>query len=81
MDSVAKIRFVRRFKKMSVSSEKRTFLGLCAGRILSVFGRPTAGPTAGDFRRMEFKTNTQHLGVRFTEKIRQVFRFKWLRKF
>jgi hypothetical protein len=30
---------------------------------------------------MEFKTSTQHLGVRFTEKIRQVFRFRWIRRF
>jgi hypothetical protein len=66
---------------MSVRSKINSFLGLLAGRILSVFGRPLTKSTAGDFRRMEFKTSTQHLGVRFTEKIRQVFRFKWLRKF
>lgn len=66
---------------MSVRSKKRSFLGLLAGRILSIFGRPPARPTASDFRRMEFKTSAQHLGVRFTEKIRNVFRFKWLRKF
>jgi hypothetical protein len=66
---------------MSVRSEKSSFLGSVAGRILSVFGRPAAKPTAENLRRMEFKTSTQHLGVRFTEKIRRVFRFKWLRKF
>jgi uncharacterized protein YueI len=66
---------------MSVSSKKRTFLGSFAGRILSIFGRPQVKPAAEDLRRMEFKTSTQHLGVRFTEKIRDVFRFKWLRKF
>jgi hypothetical protein len=66
---------------MSVSSKKGTFLGLCAGWFSSIFGRPLAKPTTGDFKRMEFKTSTQHLGIRFTEKIRDVFRFKWLRKF
>ncbi|MFZ0034202.1 MAG: hypothetical protein WAK60_04325 [Sedimentisphaerales bacterium] len=66
---------------MSVRYKKRTFLGSVAGRILSIFGRPLAKPTAGDLRRMEFKTSTQRLGVRFTEKVRDVFRFKWLRKF
>lgn len=66
---------------MPVNFKTNSFLGSIGGRILSVFGRPLAKPTADDFKRMEFKTNTQHLGVRFTEKIRNVFRFKWLRKF
>jgi len=66
---------------MSVRSKINSFLGLLAGGLLSIFGKSPAKPTANDFRRMEFKTSTQHLGVRFTEKIRQVFRFKWLRKF
>jgi hypothetical protein len=66
---------------MSVRSKINSFLGLLAGGLLSIFGRPLTKPTASDFRRMEFKTSTQQLGVRFTEKIRQVFRFRWLRKF
>jgi len=66
---------------MSIRYKVNSFLGLLTGRILSIFGRPPAKPTVGDFRRMEFKTSTQHLGVRFTEKVRDVFRFKWLRKF
>ncbi|MFA5252108.1 MAG: hypothetical protein WC454_05950 [Phycisphaerae bacterium] len=66
---------------MSTSSKTNSFFSLLAGGILSIFSRPPAGPTTDDFRRMEFKTSTQHLGVRFTEKIRQVFRFRWLRKF
>lgn len=65
---------------MSIRSKTNSFLGSVAGRILSIFGRPLTKPTASDFRRMEFKTSTQHLGVRFTEKIRNVFRFKWLRQ-
>ncbi|MDD5459946.1 MAG: hypothetical protein PHF37_11205 [Phycisphaerae bacterium] len=68
-------------KKMSTRSKTNSFLGLIAGRILPIFGKPPARPAADDFRRMEFKTSTQHLGARFTEKIRNVFRFKWLRKF
>jgi hypothetical protein len=68
-------------KKMSVNFKTNSFFGSLAGRILSIFGRPPTRPTAGDLRRMEFKTSTQRLGVRFTEKIRQIFRFRWLRKF
>jgi hypothetical protein len=29
---------------------------------------------------MEFKTSTQHIGVSFTDKIRRVFRFRWVKK-
>jgi hypothetical protein len=73
---------------MPVRSKINSFFGLCAacltalaGGVLSMFGKPPAKPAADALRQMEFKTSTQHLGVRFTEKIRQVFRFRWLKKF
>ncbi len=68
-------------KKMPVSFKTNSFIGSFAGRILSVFGRTQTKPTAEDLRRMEFKASTQHLGVRFTERVRDVFRFRWIRKF
>jgi len=66
---------------MPVRSKINSFLGLLAGGLLSTFGKSPAKPAADDLRRMEFKTSTQALGVRFTEKMRQVFRFRWLKKF
>jgi hypothetical protein len=66
---------------MSVRTKINSFLGLLAGGLLSIFGKSPAKPTAADFQRAEFKTSTQRLGIRFTERIRDVFRFKWLRKF
>jgi len=30
-------------------------------------------------KRADFKTSTQHLGIRFSEKIRDIFRFQWLK--
>jgi hypothetical protein len=33
-----------------------------------------------DLKRAEFGTSTQKIGVRFTERIRDVFRFEWLKK-
>lgn len=66
---------------MSVRSKINSFVGLLAGGLLSIFSKSSAKPTASDLRRMEFKTSTQRLGVRFTEKIRQVFRFRWLKRF
>ena len=66
---------------MSVRTKIGSVLGFLAGGILLLFGRSAGKPTVEDMKRAEFKTSTQRLGLRFTEKIREVFRFKWLRKF
>jgi hypothetical protein len=66
---------------MAACSKINSFFGFLAGGLLTIFGRRQAKPDTNALRQMEFKTSTQHLGVRFTEKIRQVFRFRWLRKF
>jgi hypothetical protein len=65
---------------MGAHSKIGSFLGWFAGLFLSLFGKSPAKPTTEDFKRAEFKTSTQSLGVRFSERIRKVFRFKWLRK-
>lgn len=65
---------------MPVRDKISSFLGFLAGVLLSVFGKSRAEPTAEDFKRTEFKASTQHMGVRFAEKIRNVFRFRWLVK-
>ncbi len=65
---------------MMVRAKTNSFLGLLAGRILSIFGKSRIKPTQEDFRQIEFKTSTQRIGVSFTEKIRQVFRFQWVKK-
>lgn len=51
-----------------------------AAAVLSVFAKQRPKPSVKDIDRMEFKTSTQRMGVRFTERIRDVFRFKWLKK-
>jgi len=66
---------------MMSGNEKRTLLGLLAGGLLSIFGKSTTKPTAEDFKKAEFKTSTQRLGISFNERIRRVFRFKWLKRF
>jgi hypothetical protein len=65
----------------SLRYKASSFLGWLAGGLLSLFGKSPAKPATEDFKRIEFETSTQRLGVRFTEKIRGVFRFRWLRKF
>lgn len=66
---------------MSVRTKMGSFLGFICGGILSLFGRRASKATSEDLKRAEFKTSTQRLGMRFTERVRDVFRFRWLRKF
>jgi hypothetical protein len=46
---------------------------------MSKFGKRTTRPTKEDLNRAEFKTSTQRMGVRFSEKMRDIFRFKWIK--
>ena len=59
--------------------QKNSVFGFIAVILTSVFGKRHR-TAAEDFKRMEFSTNTQRLGVRFTEHIRDVFRFRWLKR-
>jgi len=64
---------------MGVGDKISSQLGLVAGWILGLFGKlPKVG--AKDLRRMEFRTSTQRIGVRFAERIRGFFRGRWLKK-
>jgi len=35
---------------------------------------------ANDFKKMEFSNSTQKIGVSFTDKIRNIFRHRWINK-
>jgi hypothetical protein len=59
--------------------DKKRFLGSLAGRMLLLFGRKQKS-TDKDALKTEFKTSTHRLGVRFSEKIRSVFRHRWVRQ-
>lgn len=54
-------------------------LGLIAGFIMRLSGKPKKKSDAR-IAKEEFKTSTSKLGVTFTEKIRNTFRFRWLKK-
>ena len=66
---------------MAAGTKMNSFLGLLAGGILSILGKQPAKTDVNNLKRIEFKTSTQRLGVRFSERIRSVFRYRWLRKF
>jgi len=63
---------------MSVQTKKNAFLGFFAALFSILARRPK--PTVKDLKNSDFKTSTQSMGIRFTERIRDVFRFRWIRK-
>jgi len=64
---------------MRFYTQINSILGLFAAWLISLFGKTSIKPTNGDLKRAEFRTSTQHLGIRFNEKIRDVFRFRWFK--
>jgi hypothetical protein len=54
-------------------------LGFFAGVMLAVFGRRRK-VTGTDLSKMEFRHSTQRMGLSFSEKLRNAFRPRWLRK-
>jgi hypothetical protein len=65
---------------MRFCTKINSFLGFLAATLLSIFGKSPAKPMADDLKRADFKSSTQNLGVRFSDKIRNVFRFRWIKK-
>jgi hypothetical protein len=61
-----------------VLTDKKNLLGSIAGRILLLFGRKQKAADK-DALQSEFRTSTQKMGVSFTEKIRNVFRHRWVK--
>ena len=37
-------------------------------------------PTPEDYRKADFPTSTQKLGLSFTDHLRNTFRFRWIKK-
>jgi len=58
---------------------KDKILGSIAARILFLFGKKK-DISDEDAIKADFKTSTQKMGVRFGEKIRDVFRHKWIKR-
>jgi hypothetical protein len=58
--------------------KKHSRLGFLAG-LAALFGRRSK-TTVEDMRALEFKTSTRRIGLTFTDKIRDLFRHKWLKK-
>jgi len=60
--------------------KKALWLGLAGAVISRLSGRSLPAITCDDLKRHDFPMSTQRLGVRFTERIRDIFRFRWIRE-
>lgn len=65
---------------MARKKNKNKFAGLWAAFLLHYFSRKKRQITTHDLKKAEFKTDSRAIGVNFNDKIRRVFRPKWLKK-
>ena len=63
-----------------VPGAKALWLGFAGGLIARLFRSRLPEVTGADLRRTDYSTSTQRMGVRFTERIRNAFRFRWIRE-
>lgn len=55
-------------------------LGLAAALISRLFQTPLPSATSADLGKRDYSTSTQRMGIRFTERIRNAFRLRWIRE-
>ncbi len=70
-------------RRVGENPRKSARLGFVTGwllAIISIRGRKSRKPVIEDLQCGEFKRSAQKLGMRFTDKMRDVFRVRWLRK-
>lgn len=59
---------------------KGSWLGFLAGVLTRLRRHRSEKITSEDLKKHDHSTSTQRLGIRFTEHIRDTFRFRWLKK-
>jgi hypothetical protein len=58
---------------------KALWLGFVGGLISRLFRTPLPDVIPEDLKRHDYSASTQRMGVRFTERIRNAFRLRWIR--
>ena len=61
-------------------NKKAAWLGYVAGLLSRLRIGRTRRLTSADLRKHDYSTSTQRLGIRFAERIRDTFRFRWLKR-
>ena len=59
---------------------KKKFAAMAAGAILSIFGKKNTKPGSEELAKADYKISTGRMGVWFSEKVRGVFRFRWMKR-
>ncbi len=59
--------------------KKHRYLGWGAGWLLKLFGKNPRLHSPAELYRKDFHPNTQKMGLRFSERIRNIFRHRWLK--
>ena len=59
---------------------KAVWLGFAGVVLARLFSGRLPRPSSGDLKKHDYRASTQRMGVRFTERIRDTFRFRWIRK-
>jgi hypothetical protein len=70
---------VRRFSPPG-RSWKAAWLGYAVGLFSHLHIRRSPKITPDDLRKHDYPISTQKMGIRFTERIRDTFRFRWLKR-
>ena len=64
-------------KQKYLTKQKR--LGFGAGLLMNVLGRKPKPHSNAELYKQDFHPNTQKMGLRFSDRMRRVFRLRWLR--
>jgi hypothetical protein len=62
------------------AGRRALWLGRAAVLIALLFKTPLPDVTGKDLRKHDYSTSTQRMGIRFTERIRNAFRLRWIRE-
>jgi hypothetical protein len=61
------------------TSTKQKRLGWGVGMLMGLLGRKPKPRSDAELYNNDFHPNTQKMGLRFTDRMRNVFRLRWLR--
>ena len=62
---------------MKTEKKHNSFIGSIAGVIVSLFAKK---PSKKNLKDIDYTSSTKKMGVTFTDKIRNTFRHKWIKK-
>ena len=65
---------------MNRTKKNNSVISSIAGMIVSLFSKSPKNNEIEYLKKADFKSSTQKIGISFTEKIRNTFRHKWIRK-